>query len=345
MVCGTGHKEVVVSSTAGARLQRKLTANEGSNSSVAIETISLPKLLVVSLVKEEDDILDYWIDYHATLFGTKSILLLDNFSKSLVTKKILHKWQGLGVTVLYKQGPYHTKGKVWLAAAKTVRPHADIYIPLDIDEVLISYNNSVPIIDSIRLFNEIRRFAQVKNSSILNLSNFDRSCHLTVNDTVNTINQFVHQFCPITVCKKIFKVKTLISVDQGNHKGKVTSGGIMDTDSIGLLHFHHRGALLLYTRALDVVIAHGYLPPTTTLDNLAKYASSMEQRIQKKTDLGLHKLQELLDYIRFKGNLTAILQKQQPNHADYTFLTLPQIVEKVHEEMKYIKVIYGNRVF
>eukprot|EP01031_Cornospumella_fuschlensis_P034336 gene34336-41564_t len=95
--------------------------------------VGLPKLVVACMLKDEDDIVDYWIDYHASIFGADNILLLDNFSKSPVTKKILLKWQAKGVHVLYEQGPFFDKGTQWVAAARRFRPDSEVFIPLDLD--------------------------------------------------------------------------------------------------------------------------------------------------------------------------------------------------------------------
>lgn len=79
------------------------------------------KIAVVCFQKDEIELLSYWIQYHAALFGTQNIIVLDNFSKSSETLSVLKKWSDLGVRVYYNQGPYHAKGILTANAFKKLK--------------------------------------------------------------------------------------------------------------------------------------------------------------------------------------------------------------------------------
>ena len=93
--------------------------------------------------KNEDDILDEWINYHSQIVGTNNIYLIDNGSTDR-SNEIYKKWNELGLNLKYEKD-YKKKGDYifdWIK--ENNRKYGEhIAIPLDIDEFIgISINNN-----------------------------------------------------------------------------------------------------------------------------------------------------------------------------------------------------------
>lgn len=96
---------------------------------------------IFSMEKNEDDILEDWIIYHAYFFGLSNLYIIDNFSDES-TIKILTKYQLKGLH--WSQQPdYRKKGDYLYQLIHENENKCDIAIPIDIDEfiAMVDINN------------------------------------------------------------------------------------------------------------------------------------------------------------------------------------------------------------
>lgn len=96
---------------------------------------------IYCMQKDEDDILEDWIIYHAYLFGISHIYIIDNYSKQPCLS-ILQKYQNFGLH-WYQLPDYSKKGDYLLNLIKNTTNDCDIAIPLDVDEfiAMVDLNN------------------------------------------------------------------------------------------------------------------------------------------------------------------------------------------------------------
>lgn len=91
-----GEKDISISHVRHRRLANKATAPAA----------------VICMIRNEQDILQYWVRYHAAVFGLENLAVLDNFSDDNITISLLNKWEKRGLKVIRKQGtcrpPYKT---------------------------------------------------------------------------------------------------------------------------------------------------------------------------------------------------------------------------------------------
>ena len=91
---------------------------------------------IYCMQKNEDDILDEWIDYHSQIVGTDNIYLIDNESTDN-SNEIYKKWIKNGLHVKYEKD-YKRKGDYiyeWIRE-NNIKYGEHIAIPLDIDEFI-----------------------------------------------------------------------------------------------------------------------------------------------------------------------------------------------------------------
>lgn len=114
---------------------------------------------VITMVKNEPELLPYFVRYHAWLFGYESIIILDNGS-SEEFKNELRQYALLGCTVLEefdKKIHFENKGDILLHIFDKYRNSRGVLLPLDVDEFVVFGEASNYFVDK-RL---IRKFFKV----------------------------------------------------------------------------------------------------------------------------------------------------------------------------------------
>jgi hypothetical protein len=88
---------------------------------------------ILSIVKNEVDIVRAWVKYHASLVGLKNLVVLDNESTDGTKEALLQT----GVTVI-SVPDYRLKGQYMTELAR--KSPTEMVIPLDIDEFMVVYD-------------------------------------------------------------------------------------------------------------------------------------------------------------------------------------------------------------
>jgi hypothetical protein len=267
-----------------------------------------PIVGIVSMQKNEADILPYWLEYHSKLFGAENIVILDSFSSG-ETLKILEEWAKKGLKVLYNQGPYAAKGNLTLQAFHDKLSYADIALPLDGDEFLVGFNNSFPVINKTKILSEMKYFWE-SNSPCWGMPQYYNAVNLNTSDSMETIQYFSPKQYTVHAAKKLAKLKFLVYLDHGGHTARVYHGTCTSSlDRVGLLHYHFRNPKVTATRALNDVMGFGWLPSNLTLDTVMPYKETLFN-LSKIKRAGSHKVRELYNYLR-KGT-GAFKRKYRP---------------------------------
>jgi hypothetical protein len=94
------------------------------------------KIVIFTMVKNEDDVIREWIEYHGNLFGYNNLYIIDNCSNDN-TYEICKEYLSKGI-FLKQEDDYQKKGDYTTYYSKN--SNCDIFIPLDIDEFIIFLN-------------------------------------------------------------------------------------------------------------------------------------------------------------------------------------------------------------
>ena len=97
-----------------------------------------------TMVKNENDIIEYWIKYHGKLFGYSNLYIVDNMSND-GTYEIIEFYQNYGVNI-FREKNYKEKGDIMTRLIKETNDY-DIAFPLDIDEFIVHYNEKERKVD------------------------------------------------------------------------------------------------------------------------------------------------------------------------------------------------------
>lgn len=103
--------------------------------------MSTKKIKLFCMQKDEDDILEEWIIYHASIFGLENIHIIDNGSGEKSTQ-ILQRFKSVGLNVRERPN-YGKKGDYLCEWIKETANDYDIAIPIDIDEFIGVVNTNM----------------------------------------------------------------------------------------------------------------------------------------------------------------------------------------------------------
>jgi len=233
------------------------------------------KITICTMVKNEDDIVRQWIEYHGEIFGYANLYIIDNFSDDS-TYEICKEYLSKGIQ-LFRGSDYTNKGNYMTHFKNTT--DCDIFIPLDIDEFICrydEYSNSVyknGIIEYLHsLLNSNNGVFKMNYLGPINTTDEDglsKFTHAVLNDYKSAAKTFI--------IKKY--MDPMFQFDHGNHCH--TSNYVMS--NLTLIHYHERSNEQIYKKCLANVTGLGY---SLDLDEL--------KRLKEKGCDGSHRVEQMI---------------------------------------------------
>lgn len=257
-----------------------------------------PTIKIFTMQKDEDDILQNWIEYHAKIVGFDNIFIIDNHS-SRKSLDILDHYATMGVHISYEDD-YAKKGD--LIHKLIVDNPCDYAVPLDLDEFIGLHTNTqsnTEVISDPRAICQYFKTLLNKFASDSKPHNrFSFKYYLT---SINNQLQYREPLSEITCFHKIDNGHSnkkffsgisgnLLFLDHGNHSGTVkdfTQNEYFVTELI-LYHFHYRGVHKLIEKCKNDILGLGHIKNINNIEELQK-------QIKDKV-LGSHNMQTYLKY-------------------------------------------------
>jgi hypothetical protein len=264
-------------------------------------------IALVTMVKNEGDILEYWLEHHASIFGASNIIVLDNYSTDTITHVLLEEWRKRGLRVRYMQGPYLSMGDLALHALKETFPSHQLTLPLDVDEFLVAYRDDLPVPHKLLILSHLEHMWQLGGPCFA-FRQYYTSYPTLHNETVETVRFFTRDTHTVRHAKKMFWLQNLTQIAFGAHQGTLRGGEHEKMkchsamDKLGLLHYHLRSPRVTAERALRDCIALQYLPPTASLDGITEHIPKLQSMVKEHAtsehaySVGSDKIEELLRY-------------------------------------------------
>lgn len=261
---------------------------------------------VVCMIRNEPDILPYWIRYYSSLFGLENIAVIDHQSDDPTTLQVLNQWQNKGLRVIKYDGNFYRKGEFVTEIFQRYFSHVHLAIPADADEFLMPYKNDHPFPDKKLLGSVLQGMVADPSTSCWSMEQYFHSYNFFFNDTVGNITHFKPFWDrDVEVAKKFSKLAPLRIFNHGFHTVELMSdpagknANCSNTfNQVGFLHFHHRNPMVTAQRALNDIVGFGYLDRRkVNLENIANHKDFLEKWLKKGRVAGFHKMHELMLYI------------------------------------------------
>ena len=241
---------------------------------------------IFCMQKNESDILSQWIEYHSKIVCYENIYIIDNESTDN-SLEILNKFkQEKGINVCIRTD-YQKKGD-YICELINQNP-CDMAIPLDLDE-FIGINEDYNNIEKIK--EELFRLIDL-NCPKYSFSNYLTSVNtkLYYNNPIEEIEYYSYVNVKSNN-KKFFNGKyKLLSLDHGNHTGKIENCNENDyyVTKLFLFHFHYRGLYKLIEKCKNDILGLN--------KNIKNINDILElKNLLKMKQLGYHNLET---YIKF----------------------------------------------
>ena len=267
------------------------------------------KVKIFTMVKNEEDIIEYWINYHGSIFGYRNLYVVDNYSDDGTYEKIL-KYKKVGVNI-YREKDYTQKGKLIEQLIKRQKNY-EIAIPLDIDEFISHYdktNNCLNpthtkeyIDNSLKLDNTVFKCNYVQSLiSEDNKNGYDNALLQTEYGKYEDYGKLAKTFFNVKMWKG--------ELDHGNH---YQCDDYILTDMV-LVHYHCRNLDQMKKKVRTNIVGLGY---PESIDQLKKIYND-------NNDVpGSHHIKHMINILSNKFNIPLT-----PNINDkYPFIKLNSLV-------------------
>ena len=263
------------------------------------DDLKINHLKIFTMVKDEVDIIEDWVRYHASIFGYDSIFVIDNFSTD-GTYEVLKKFQSKGIH-LSRKHDYKLKGYYMQELISRYCDGNTLAFPIDSDEFIILYKDKQIITDKTTildyLFNLPTRSMYKANyiTSIIpphKPEGYDRATTETEHGYYIDMGQVAKTF----IYTGLFKGK----IDHGNH---ISSNDYMLTD-IALIHFPFRNNDQLKSKSKNNVLGLGYPDDLVQLKNIIK---------ENPNCSGCHNVKIYIDVLENNINILEIAIPSQQN--------------------------------
>lgn len=225
------------------------------------------KVKILTMVKNEEDIIEYWIKYHGSLFGYRNLYVVDNYSDDGTYEKIL-KYKKIGVKIS-RFNDYTKKGELMTQMIKKDKDY-DIAIPIDIDEFIVHYDKTNNCLNPSHTKEYIDSCLNLKDNSVF-------KCNY-VQSTINIDNTFGYENALLEskygkyedykeMAKTFFSVKNWNGeLDHGNH---YYTKEYFLTDLV-LVHYHTRNLEQMKKKVKANIIGLGYNEDVNELKTILK---------------------------------------------------------------------------
>lgn len=213
------------------------------------------KIICATMVKDESDIVEKWIQYYGKIFSFPNLYIIDNYSTDR-TYEICKKYISRGVKV-FQEKNYKHKGEFMTKIKNSV--NCDFFLPIDIDEFIV-YFDKQPFV---QCDNIIDYFSELKNTypndSLFKMSEIHP---IRTNNNPELLTQFTHgNYTDIYIMSKSFlqskniKLTSDCPIDHGNHMPNKT----YIATKLAIIHYHTRSEEQIRKKITNNITGLGYI--------------------------------------------------------------------------------------
>jgi hypothetical protein len=277
------------------------------------------KPLVVTMQKNEGEMIFAWAKYHTALFGIDCVTIFDNGSTCQTTIKILDELKAIGINVISgfdRPIDFEMKGDVLGNYFKYRKGEFNLFIPLDCDEFLaVSNKHGEFSCEPGHVKNELSKY-------------IFSDAPLMIKGSFYNVPYSTSKFFFFPEEKVFFSSQSFQSVDMGFHYGKTLN--LSDNIFTEIVHIHlcHKPLWKVQNDAIDKLKLR--LSPGQKIDNytgpgqhLAKYFTINELEYENSYGSGIQILNFLektesldIDFNFFTSKTAKITKIEHSNKLD-----------------------------
>jgi hypothetical protein len=238
---------------------------------------------ILTMVKDENDIVRDWVIYHGNLFGYKNLYIIDNYSRD-GTWEILQEFKGR--INMFRLHNYKKKGEYMTYFLRRFCKN-ELVFPIDIDEFIVYHHKKTNKIICNKQFihfylNRLPKFPIFKMNYIQSLltekNGYQRAATQSQIGYYNDLGRHAKVFLNSQLFHGV--------IDHGNHYH--TDNYILS--NLCLVHFHCRNLIQMKKKVFNNVRGLGYTPfSIKNLENTLKNNQNCEGNHHIRNQIALLK--------------------------------------------------------
>jgi len=297
-------------------------------------------LKIFTVTKDEYDLIEDFIIYHASIVGFENIVIIDNMSSDERVLNIYKKYNQ--VKIHYETGYQNFKqGEHFTKYMNMYKHDAKYLIGMDTDEfIYILDENGNPtnkmILEYLETLPHTHDMFSIKyyDYSIPNINSKDYINYKHERPSVN-INRFARKNENHMINKLFFRGSNFLASGCGNHDGKTVLNAHMMTN-IGYLHFNNTGKQRSIERARNICAGYDFI---NVNDSEERQLYKLEPMILSNyTSIGNHRVKEIYYFYRKKSIIDLFDKyiKRLPNKDELNYHTYDKVTmqQKIMEFIK-----------
>ena len=270
---------------------------------------------ILTMVKDEDDIVKEWVLYHGSIFGFENLYIIDNFSTDKTYNILLELKKKYNIQI-FRFNNYLLKGQYMTYLLNKFCKDHKFCFPIDIDEFIVYYNKNN---------NKINCDKNIILSYIRNiLPNYSNGVYKMNYINPVLLNNYGYSNAPIqqikgkyddykNLAKSFFHTKLFSGmIDHGNHYKTEN----YYKSNLCLVHYHYRNIEQIKKKIYNNIIGLNY---SCNLENLKKIIK------EKPSCPGNHHVN---NFIKILEN-TFTLNVENEENLDESCIDLTPIIEKL----------------
>lgn len=244
-------------------------------------------LRVFTVTRNEYDLIEDWIVYHANIFGQSNIVVIDNGSDD---SRVLDVYDRYGDKIyIIKSSGYSggQQGEHFTRIMRLFQETSTFLIGLDTDEFLVhKLPNGIDLTPN----NILEQFDQIPENCSravirTQIQTASYGCLRCDRPSVE-LTRFIRTD---DYHKMFYRAAQFISTNNGNHNGQ-TTGGLTCQPNLALLHFHDTGVERNMERCRQIIIGYGYIHPNDDKD-------SCIAKLKGQNGSGFHRCRQYVNYL------------------------------------------------
>lgn len=260
--------------------------------------------MVFVVTKNEYDLIEDFIRYHAYLFGYENVVVIDNGSTHPVVLDVYQRYAARGVRVVYTEGyTGQSQGEHFTRFMNEYKNKTEFLIGLDTDlfftvnescdrDTIQQYLRGLP--QNYDTFQMNRFFMSVVDSCSDNYVNYalkapTNSTTFVARNGYNGQPLVEHQF---------YRAANFISTTAGNHDGITTTNKLLMCNEIVYVHFHDTGKRRHTERCLEILNGYKYIDSTKQTD-----FEQLVDLVNNHSSNGYHRKDQYIAFLRRKLGL------------------------------------------
>jgi hypothetical protein len=294
-----------------------------------------PRIKVFVRTKDDTNIIEDWIKYHANLFGYDNVCVIDNMSREKDVIAIYDRYKNK-ISIRYTDKTHRYQGDIMTSAFNAYKTQCDIMIALDADEFLAGFKDGKIIQDKSFIRSELVRFndSKYESATVVGCNNVYHNTKENTYDYVRPAvdNGFFHPTSFASGLVKegqtsLCKSEYFERVVAGNHSMITKHNEWTTLENLVVLHFDTMGFKSKVKNAYRNCLSYGYIIREQNVPQILERLIRLCNTHPKVC--GQHKCRYMVDYYARCLALEIFKRRTHKTPALKLFRELIQAVDEI----------------